>query len=513
MAKKQDMNDIISGIGDIMPPPLNGKKRNLSSKGAGGGTRRLAAISEEKISAIPLGETIEKRSFDKGLIKEIEIKTWGTKFDFYEDFFDKAVLYLDHFEPKAEYAPFFSFTPQYGHFNQKQLDYYSLWRYNVKRGKYIKKIDFSYVLLFIYEIINLTPSHIAPKDGCNMLCGIWKNYRDMFYPLDKYLSEWMCDYCIIHNLPCPHGLIDSFLTEILKKTTFPEFYLNDISPSMGEGMLFKNKSLYDYSTSKFINNDNREIFDRHISMALKMCVDEEENYCTVSKVRDSFVGALCLYHRKRRMNIRYISLTEKIGDENSATNAVKYAENMVRMGLGIKGRHQNVEVSQDMKHKMDRYFADNFLTGEKANELRMELSDEKYQPLTKGFSSNEAQYIEEQSRVVLDILEVSDEDEDVKPKDIKQEEPVPSLTEAEVDTEPEMDKISFEALTMIYQGRYGDLELFASERGMLTEAIIEEINYFAFLNNGDILLEMQDGEYKIIDEYSEVAKKWLKITN
>lgn len=537
MAKKHGLDDIISGLGDIMPPPLNGQKGKSSIKTKGGGIRQLDPAKEEKIDGctVPLGELLEKRSYDKGLIREIEIKSWGTKFDFYGDFAEKGELYFYHFEPKAEYTPFFSFTPQYGQLNQRQLDYYSLWRYNVRKGKYIKKIDFSYVLLFIYEIINLTPKLISPKTGCRMLAEIWKNYRSMFAPIDKYLCEWMADYCMVHNIPCPHGIIDAFLNEVLKKTSFPEFYLNSSSPSSAEGILFINKSAYDYNSSKYVNDDNREIFDKHINTALSKCVGLDKAKNVISVVRDSYVGALCLYTQKRRMNVTYVCITDQLLDEHAATNAVKYAENMVRMELGIRGRHQDVSISKEIKRKMDSYFADSLFTGERAERLKNELSDDKYQPISTGFSTEEANQIEEESRAVLELLEVGngevgERDEAVSSNEKSSELTAEAKKSEEIESEntenneilqdapkdantPELDEISREALLMIYEGRTEDFMQYAVQKGTLPEALADEINYFAFLNIDDIILEERDGGYIVSDEYTEVVREWLKITD
>lgn len=525
MAKKHGLDDIISGLGDIMPPPLNGKNDRINVKK--GGVRQLSPTNGEKIEDIdgqPLGEVIERRSYKDGLIKEIEIKSWGTKFDFYGDFAEKGELYFYHFEPKAEYVPFFSFTPQYGQLNQRQLDYYAFWRYNVRKGKYIKKIDFSYVLLFIYEIINLTPRLISPKDGCRMLAQIWKNYRSMFMPIDKYLCEWLCDYCLVHNLPCPHDIINPFMHEILKKTSLPEFYLNHTPLPRAEGIMFQNQSVYDYNSSKYVNDENRDIFDKHISSAVSSCLISNQEKNVISVVRDSYVGALCLYTQKRRMNISHVCITDQIFDEQTATNAVKYAENMVRMELGIKGRHQDVAVSQDMKHKMDSYFANNLLTGDKAERLKTELAEDKYQPLSTGFSAEEAEHIEEESRAVLELLEVDGgENEELKnnesEKEVKKSESKSAeegSTEqdiTEIEQKPALDDISREALLMIYESRTEDFLQYATQKGTLPKALADEINYFAFLNIDDIILEERDGVYTVSDEYKEVVKQWLNITD
>ncbi len=528
MAKKHDLDDIISGLGDILPPPLNGKNEKSRVNVKKGGVRQVSPSNGEKVERLdtmPLGEVLERRSYKDGLIKEIEIKSWGTKFDFYGDFEEKGELYFYHFEPKAEYIPFFSFTPQYGQLNQRQLDYYAFWRHNVRKGKYIKKIDFSYVLLFIYEIINLTPKLISPKDGCRMLAEIWKNYRSMFMPIDKYLCEWMCDYCLVHNLPCPHDIIDPFLQEILKRTSLPEFYLNHTPLSRAEGIMFQNKSVYDYNSSKYVNDENREVFDKHISSAVSSCLDFQRENNIISVVRDSYVGALCLYTQKRRMNITHVCITDQIFDEQTATNAVKYAENMVRMELGIKGRHKDVEVSHDMKQKMDSYFVSNLLTGDKAEQLKTELADDKYQPTSTGFSAEEAEHIEEESRAVLSILEVDGgENEELKsipvleePKQREEKSGEDKKNSEQDNTEseqkPTLDDVSQEALLMIYEGRTDDFMKYASSKGTLPEALADEINYFAFLNIEDIILEERDGVYTVLDEYMEVVKQWLNITD
>ncbi len=524
MAKKQDLDGIIAGIRDIMPPPLNDKKQlkqpvtEFSPKAAGNGVKKpdlrfVEARKSEKINCHPLGKVIFEKNYREGLIRRIEIKSWGTEFDFYEDFINKGRLYFNYYEKKAEYTPFFSFTPQYGHFNQRQLDYYSLWRENVRQGKYIKT-DFSYVLLFIYEIINLTPELVSPKDGRRYLAGVWKNYREQFFPLDKYLSEWMADYCLIHGLACPHSEIDGFLDDILKKTTLPEFYLNRLPISEGRAILLRCLSGYDYKSSRQVDEGNHHVFDKHVNSALAKMVEREQEEKTTPVARDSYVGALCVFQRKRRMTIDCTLLFDSKVDEKSSADAVKYAENMVRMGLGIKSRHKDIEISPEMKRKMDRYFADNYLEGRQAESLRAELNDEKYQPLSKGFSSEEARTIEEDSRQAIDILVVDGEEmqqEEGLPENTVTEEPMAADESAVTDRqETEVDDMIAYGLGYIMNSDMEGFFSYAKELSMLPEALIEEINYFAFMQMGDIIIEEKDGVYTVIDEYGEEAEKWLK---
>mgnify|MGYP000568012639 FL=1 len=56
-------------------------------------------------------------------------------------------------------APFFHVFPDYQMMNFQQLRTYFTWRTDVRRGV-VRKTSFSYVFLYIYELIN----HIGVKD-------------------------------------------------------------------------------------------------------------------------------------------------------------------------------------------------------------------------------------------------------------------------------------------------------------------------------------------------------------
>ena len=58
-----------------------------------------------------------------------------------------------------------------------------------------------------------------------MLSRIWSVYRQHYRYLDKYIGEWLCDYCLIYHVEPDWEAIGSFSEEIAGKTTLPEFYL------------------------------------------------------------------------------------------------------------------------------------------------------------------------------------------------------------------------------------------------------------------------------------------------
>lgn len=72
-------------------------------------------------------------------------------------------------------APFSMYFPDYQMMNFQQLRTYFTWRTDVRRGV-VRKTSFSYVFLYIYELIN----HIGVKDdreGLEKLLYIWEEYE------------------------------------------------------------------------------------------------------------------------------------------------------------------------------------------------------------------------------------------------------------------------------------------------------------------------------------------------
>jgi hypothetical protein len=114
--------------------------------------------------------------------------------------------------------------PQYDQMTLSQLSYYLYWRGEIRKGVYIKT-DINYLFLYAYEIINL-PDRIPPRKGAIELTRLWAAYREDFRYLDKYLGEWLCDYCLIHKVEPDWVTLDVFSGEVASKVSMPEFYLH-----------------------------------------------------------------------------------------------------------------------------------------------------------------------------------------------------------------------------------------------------------------------------------------------
>ncbi|MBQ1233289.1 MAG: TerB N-terminal domain-containing protein, partial [Clostridia bacterium] len=90
-----------------------------------------------------------------GLVHRVSIYPWKSGYTYYEKFCRDGE-YLRRIKGKeAPHVGFFSYMPQYGQMTKAQLAYYLWWRENIiEHGIYLPA-DYSYILLNIYELINL----------------------------------------------------------------------------------------------------------------------------------------------------------------------------------------------------------------------------------------------------------------------------------------------------------------------------------------------------------------------
>lgn len=97
-------------------------------------------------------------------------------------------------------------NPVYNNLTIYQLRSYFSWR-TLIRNKLYKQTEKSYVFLYIYELLN----KIGVKneiDGLNKIIDLWQNYRVFDNSFDKYLSNWVKDYCIINRINIDFNLIE-----------------------------------------------------------------------------------------------------------------------------------------------------------------------------------------------------------------------------------------------------------------------------------------------------------------
>lgn len=364
---KIDEDDIISrvvrGVADIVGSLTNGIRERTNTYNTG--------HDQKKAEVEALKEEIYEP--EGGLIKRVKITRWPGRFNFYEGFREDAMRYHRLKGKPCPYVQFFSYTPQYRHMNAAQSAYYLYFRECVRSGNPIKA-DLSYVLLYVYEIINLYDV-IPPERGLSLLLDIWLFYKDQHKPLNKYLAEWVCDYCLIHKLTPPAQKLAPILSRALETATLREFYITAGAESDAE-ILCSLSSHYNWRDSKYVHpaddseearkkaSENEKLFQRHIYGAINYAAARTgDPRLTIGVmrpakvVRDAFCGSLCAHNVKRRLEVEYLSYSRSQEQRLYITDIVKYAENRVRAALGIKTRLRVSSLDDKTKAVIDEYFA------------------------------------------------------------------------------------------------------------------------------------------------------------
>lgn len=298
---------------------------------------------------------------DSSIIKRVSVSKWQTRYNFYEKFASDAARLWNRTSGECDNVPFFSYIPQYNQLSYTQLKWYLCWREKVRGGIY-PRCDYSYILLYIYEILNCSDL-IEPTLGLEKLCDIWLAYRGAYQRIDSYLGEWVCDYCLINQLPCPHNRLEPIIKSVITASSFKEFYMDTPASCEGAANILAFSSNYDWRSSRYVTPETLPVFARHINRAFEKIYSELlsnggciTNASPAEITRDAYSGALCVYDRKRSIKVEYISYTRSTKFRFIVTDIIKYCENRVRMALGIKARLKVENLTDELRACLDEYF-------------------------------------------------------------------------------------------------------------------------------------------------------------
>lgn len=298
---------------------------------------------------------------EHSLLHEVRIYPWRTAYTYYEQFRVHALKLHPREGSECAEVDFFSYMPQYTQLTREQLHYYLWWRTNFRKGNCLHAA-FSYLLLYLYEQINLS-GKIPPVEGQQNILRLWLSYRGEHPRLDVLVREWLCDYSLLHRLQ-PPALPRALYGELLSGCRLKEFYVSGWQGAEEEVLailLFCNN--YDYKKSKFYRADTAELYDRVLSGAVAAALAflrEKENGigrgAGVSTItRDAFAGAVCSYRLKRRIEVDYASFSHTHELRYIMTDVLKYAENAIRARISVKSRLTVYQISTELRRVLDAY--------------------------------------------------------------------------------------------------------------------------------------------------------------
>lgn len=475
---------------------------------------------EKKQSGLALGQMKHDMSVtpeytyepENSLITAVTVRPRLSPTRFYADFVNDAKKYINMHGKACAPVPFPAYIPEYRSMKKAQLDYYLYFRDMIREGK-TPNAPHSYILLLLFEIINL-PNEIEHSEGAYIMYRLWKNYRHEYPRLDTYIPEWLCDYSLIHKTSLPEFEVRD--AQILAELSdFPEFYLN-LAECDRYTLLCKTAGYTPNSDGRY--PETEPYLREHVLNAVDAVSLQKynrsfapENYLTLSSgARVAYRSALCSYENNALISFTYRSFSKKTAAMNNLCECIKYAENKVRAYLCIRARHKCPNLDYFEKNIIDSYF-DEHLTIEKKKTTKVTSTsfssenDYMYEPESVGISFDAAKEIEKASWKATAMLEEAFEDVC---------ESIDETVNEEIDT-PEaaksggLGKDEFEFLRILYFENNSAANDFAKSIGVLSEAIAEKINVYAFDMIGDSVIETIDGELAVIEDYEEEIKEWL----
>ncbi|MBQ9085491.1 MAG: TerB N-terminal domain-containing protein [Clostridia bacterium] len=471
------------------------------------------------------------------LIKRVTITKLIDKYDFYGNFRNTAEIFFDYKTPKCEFAPFYSYRPQYSHLTQEQRSYYFYWRDEMSRSHYLKT-DYSYIYLYVFEILNL-PDRIPPEEGIKKLCTVWREYRKELPKLDAYFIPWVNDYCLVYGLPCPIEEISGFLFDAIRNYYFKEFFIS--RPGSFEGATFTllaYLSDYDWTKGKYAMGEGesepekkrqaRERFRSLMEGAMHdllvrvwdSAISKGREGRTRILKRIAFPESLCTHAVKCNLEIEYFSLGENAEVRRDITAAVKYTENKIRALMGIKSRLSVKDLPDTYRAHLDTYF-DALFKRERAEKAREnapayerlydapkeELSFSGADEIERASWSNTLRLVDTEDmeliRAESELVAVTEDTDSVTVDTVCEDEDANEVDRMGL-TDNEIAYLRHKLLGTCY----------TPEASISEDSIAERINE-AFTDGfiGDYILEYDGEGYTLLDDYIEEVKEWLlKIT-
>lgn len=480
---------------------------------------RLTAASAQR-SYTETSYVPENNSF----IERVVIRREGDRYDFYESFRKAAILYFDVIGTPSDFVPFYSYMPQYSQMTEEQRAYYFYWRSELRRGRYLRS-DYSYLYLYVYEILNL-PDKIPAQEGLLLLCTLWKQYRRDLPRIDRYFSVWVQDYCLVWQLEPPVAELSEFIYDIVGGG-FREFYLSDIDTACREGIgaLVACLSDYDWHTARFAVGEHARSYRRHMEGALSFLMpyvlkQNRESLMgsrTAVLLRDAFPNSLCTHSVKCRLEITYRPLEQQGSLRIFITAAVKYIENRLRAALGVKSRLAVKGLPDDYRARIDFYF-DTAFRDAVAKRARAQVPEYEHQyDAPKGeMSMRGADQIENESWETTARLVSEQELCEQSASAVAMPETPPAGIHAVSDAVPSVREgekkgtaAQFEILSALLSGDEDACRSIARREGAPLDYFVELLNEQAVDIIGDTAVECIDGAYCIIEDYREEIEDWL----
>ncbi len=482
-------------------------------------TRYISSSAGDRLSEKNALEELFSYEPTDSLIHRVTIKRYKTAYPYYRGFLQDALRLLDAQGQECPSVSYFSYVPQYDQLSEEQMRFYLYFRSAARRGEFLD-VDYSYLLLYVYELLNLGARQNV-EEAQRMLTSLWIAYADRFPALEGKLADWICDFSLIHRLPPPRegGRI------FRKVRSLKEFYIAmpESDRERCARSLLRFCCSYDYHTSKFATEENLPLFDQHVFAAILRAVSYfsgdgrllsafalEDSTMT----RDAYAGALTVAEEKYRIEVSYCSFSRSNELRFLIGDVVKYAENKLRAYLGIKSRMTVYSLPSELRNILDTYFSESL---PKRTVTRGKQEKQEYEVLydlpRKPFSLADAEQIERDSwETTRELVEEFSDGEEALPKDgppppiLKDSKELAEIGEEVAQSSDLEERFGelYEVIRALLGGNGCAVDAYARSKGKMPELVAEEINEIGYELIGDALVEERDGAYAVIEDYMDL---------
>ncbi len=473
---------------------------------------RRYVIPEKKTASV---HPEREFKYENSLIHEVKIFEWSAGYNYYEDFYRDVRKYFNVSVDEAEEAEFFSYVPQYSQMDAAQKKRYFYFRTRARHREFIR-VDYSYVLLYCFELIS-SAELMGASEVLAQLTLVWKNYHKIYPQINKYLSEWICDFGLINGIEFPSDLLGVELSELMRGATLKEYYASGEYNNVGHfvNLIIEFCSAYNYRKSRYYEKYS-ELYDEFITRALNGAFDERLLYgfttesCNVT--RQTFIGAIAPRQIKKRIQVGYCSFSRTNEFRYVVGDVIKYCENKIREHSGVKSRLSVYSIDESIKKYIDSSAAQYFANIEKPKKVKKVATSEYdvlYDIPKKEFSLADAKKIENASwattQMLVDAFAEPACNEDKSMCDATN--PIPDNG---IVSEPQSRSPLYEyraLLSLILSNDAQGQRDYARESGHMLEYLADEINSIGAELYGDVLVEEVDGAYAPIEDYISLIEK------
>lgn len=433
------------------------------------------------------------------------------------EFMKDSIKYADMKLRKADFVPLKVYWTTFRDLDERQKRWYFYWRYQALNGNYLDT-DLSYVILFVYELLNYTFNQNAAFN-VSMMVRLREAYKDRLPDLDRYIVPWIRDMLVELNeieLAYKWGLGTEPYSGLNFYQIFKE-YQDDISKIPMEEW---RKVLYGYSETTFFKTNAQRVyavFEQALKLFQRINIEEgldlekawfkpEEKIETYHFFNSAVIG--------RNVPSRVIKYLQYVPTDyfyNEVTALFRLSENVARLLAGVT---RQLQVNEEL---LPPGFKEALLEEIKSLDLTKDVGlKSRFSPV-KGVKSRFSQVAskeKEESKHIIPPRPVQTtgiDGEEIEPEldlpeiDIPENRSRICLSDEEVDVEGFISSLTEEESKFIstFSNRkksINEAEEQLRDQGVPVTIFVEQINAKAEEYLEDVFIELIGEEYVINEE-------------